>query len=506
MDHPSSSSGGRAEVVLTRMNLYRNFGRFVEAWGEGTGLGTEEEEQGKKEVRKRQQPQQEEEVEDGEETILERGLSPLEGAGDVAEEEGNGFLEKEAEEIRSEKEEGSVEREQMSHSGKTWRPSLVLKSESEDSGVELPSCETVLSEHSFWPDTDTEQLPSSSSSPSPSPFPFSCSSALDWGEGPEEMFAPATAPPPPPLLRRVEQALRRTDWRRQKTQRPQLSPVPSLREADLEDSIHVNATLPPVCRAGHSPPPEVPSGPGPYRRAPSLGQRLSQSCGGGLQRLGGDTVDSGLCTEPSSLDSLLPSPGSGPGLGYLEQVCRMLEEMARLQRASQELQRERERVERERRTLGNQEELLCGQCLCYTTDKFPRTNQEAGCNRHTALSSQSSQEEALPPSHFRKRSLSLHSDIQWGPREFQGQRFHSTGDLLDTEALPPALHTKLDRKQRGGVRGLVYRLRRRSEKKDERKRAAAELSRRDTLDTAELGTRQGLGSVFKKREKNLSVR
>nr|XP_015198829.1 PREDICTED: uncharacterized protein LOC107076912 isoform X1 [Lepisosteus oculatus] len=397
------------EVVLTKMNLYRNFGTLMEMWESRPPLDRKE-----------------------------GGVPSAVGGGRAV--------------------------------------GVLSKSESEDSGVEMPSTETTPStprgsECSFsltgsTDPTDTEK------EGSPSPLPHSPlrrpPSVSD--EDPEDIFAPARS--------RVEQALRRTDWRGRKGPCARLSPVPSLREAEAAGETADAQQCP-------------------------LSGRLSQSCVG-LEYLDacwrGEVVDSGVATEAAL---------QGSGLGYLEQVCRMLEEMAKLQKTSQVLQRERKRVESKLRARGSQEEGLCSDDACGTAEDCLETLKTDPRKRG---SSESSREEPFVPTHFRQRSVSesqkfLQNRKPLDQCDLPLQYFHSTGNLLEIKDTLPEIPAKqTERKQLGKVKELVSRLKRKSLKqRGSLYSSAADLSRKDAPDPTETGSKRRLSTFFKKREKNLTI-
>ncbi|XP_048875933.1 uncharacterized protein si:dkey-106l3.7 [Brienomyrus brachyistius] len=201
------------------------------------------------------------------------------------------------------------------------RSGVLLKSESEDSGVEEPVVTPLGSEQSFSLGKDPE-LADGPLSPSPLPSP-----------------SPARAPSlssPPNLKGRegwrrvrtqVELALQRTKQRSSRTPAPQLPisfmiPQPSLGPS-LDEGV-----------------------------PPLLDPEPCQ------QSQGRSEVDSQVCGEKADHGGQL-----SPGLSYLDEVCRLLEEIAKLQARNRELKRERDGLQYQLRDKERQE-LRSGQCLC----------------------------------------------------------------------------------------------------------------------------------------------
>ncbi|XP_039625555.1 uncharacterized protein LOC120539502 isoform X1 [Polypterus senegalus] len=201
----------------------------------------------------------------------------------------------------------------------------------------------------------------------------------------------------------------------------------------------------------------------------------------------GDVVDAG--------QKEIVHPGGG--LGYLEQVCRMLEHIARLQQENQLLQKEKEAAESRLRA-GNVEECLCGSAEDFTDSSEKRRS-------HVDLASQLPMEEPFLPTHFRKRSSSdTRAFLNFGrslDEVLPSPHFISTGNLLESLSEHPDHHTpihKIEHKHWGKVRDLVSRFRKKAEK--------PAMLRQSSVPVDDNQPKQKFAPIFKKREKNLSVR
>ncbi|KAJ8338781.1 hypothetical protein SKAU_G00355670 [Synaphobranchus kaupii] len=151
------------------------------------------------------------------------------------------------------------------------------------------------------------------------------------------------------------------------------------------------------------------------------------------------------CEEEGSLHALKSAShlreGLSPGLGYLEQVCKMLEEIARLQSLNQELRRENERAQnRQEAPSGCQQSLLCQHhSVCPGN---PVVIQSLDTEECKDLSDQPSQEVLLLPPHIRQRSMSDTRGLtrHKGVMEGLGQLNRREGERPDEcDSLPPSM-------------------------------------------------------------------
>ncbi|XP_023678983.1 uncharacterized protein [Paramormyrops kingsleyae] len=268
------------------------------------------------------------------------------------------------------------------------RLGVLLKSESEDSGVEEPVVSPLGSEQSFSLGKDTD-LADGPLSPSPLPSP-----------------SPALAPSlssPPNLKGRegwhrvrtiVELALQRTKQRGSRSQ-PRL-PVSLMA-------------------------PQVPLGESLDERVPQLPD--PEPC---QQSQGRSEVDGQACGEKADPGSQL-----SPGLSYLDEVCRLLEEIARLQARNRELKRERDGLQYQLRDKERQE-LMSGQCLCGAAES---ASEGPGQKRRGAMSSGLAPGEQLLLPAFRRRSMSESEALKSNVERWKETRVHgSTMQLTEVDS------------------------------------------------------------------------
>ncbi|XP_041087944.1 uncharacterized protein LOC121302194 [Polyodon spathula] len=380
------------------------------------------------------------------------------------------------------------------------KPVGILKSESEDSGMELASSDnspsTPLgsvhslsmgsSESSLAPSVSDLRLGTEREDSSPALSRRSNSELLETGK---------TLPRSWSTSRKLEQLLLRTE------SRWEASPAPSSRGAsELEaeavdtDSIQTAAFDEQEKRAS--------------RRS---GKRLiltrSQSC----ETLddsfdacwgGGDVVD-------GARGGTVPL-GSSQGLGYLEQVCRMLEQVARLQKTNQLLQRQKEAAEHRLRGKATDEELFYGHCLCGAAEEFLKPDWEETRQSHMDLAGQCQNRDSYLPTHYRRRSR---SDTQaflnfksLGESDLPSPHFISTGNLLETlpETQRPLPPVRAERSHWGKIKHLVKFLQIRPEKSETRG-SSTHLHSQEARSTEAASPKQRFVPLFKKRGKNQSV-
>ncbi|KAG5834087.1 hypothetical protein ANANG_G00257540 [Anguilla anguilla] len=103
-----------------------------------------------------------------------------------------------------------------------------------------------------------------------------------------------------------------------------------------------------------------------------------------------------------------------PGLGYLEQVCRMLEEIARLQLRNRELQRESQRAQ-------NRQDAHGCQCLSVPPENPVGVRHSPDTEGSEGQSSQPSQAAQRLPPHIRQRSMSDISEFSRSKGEVERQ-------------------------------------------------------------------------------------
>ncbi|KAK1800320.1 hypothetical protein P4O66_000215 [Electrophorus voltai] len=193
-------------------------------------------------------------------------------------------------------------------------PGITLRSESEDSGVELPSVASAQTPLSSTPIQTTEDTPPSSSSLGPS----RCSSSLSWlSRGAEGYVESTTAEGGP-----VEQALDRAKpaWR-QDTRKS--SPEPGVDDGTRRRAHTVSSFR--VCHCA-----------GEAYQQPTHQQGLAEN----HQRTHTAQPHALSTTDLAEQAEGNTETGLSPGLLYLEQVCRVMQEMARVQKMNRRLQAE----------------------------------------------------------------------------------------------------------------------------------------------------------------------
>ncbi|XP_041089430.1 uncharacterized protein LOC121303077 [Polyodon spathula] len=383
------------------------------------------------------------------------------------------------------------------------KPVGILKSESEDSGMELASSDnspstplgsvhslsTGGSESSLDPSVSDLRLGNEREDSSPSSPVLSRQSdsgLLETGK---------TLPRSWSTSKMLEQLLLRTE------SRWEASPAPSSRgtseleaEAGDTDSIQTAAFDEQEKRAS--------------RRS---GKRLilmrSQSCETLDDRFdacwgGGDVVD-------GARGGTVPL-GSSQGLGYLEQVCRMLEQVARLQKTNQLLQRQKEAAENQLQGKASEEELFYGHCLCGAAKEFLKPNREETRRSHMDLAGQCQNQDSYLPAHYRRRSRSVTQVSlnfkSLGESDLPSPHFISTGNLLETlpEIQRPLPPVKAERSHWGKIKHLVKFLHIRPEKSETRG-SSTHLHSQEARSTEAASPKQRFVPLFKKRGKNQSV-
>lgn len=384
-------------------------------------------------------------------------------------------------------------------------PVGILKSESEDSGMELVSSDNspstpLGSVHSFSMGGSesslahsasdlrlgTEKEDSSPSSPS--------SPALSRRSNSELLETGKTLPSSWSTNKKLEQLLLRT------ASRWEASPAPSLREAsELEteagdtDSIQTGASNEREKRASRR------SGKRSIRMRSQSCETLDE-CFDALWR--GDVVD-------GARGDAVPL-GSSQGLGYLEQVCRMLEQVARLQKTNQLLQRQKEAAENRLRGQASDEELFYGRCLCGTAEESLKPDREETRRSHMDLAGQCQHQDSFLPAHYRKRSC---SDTQaflnfksLGESDLPSPHFISAGNLLETlpETQRPLPQARAEHTHWGKIKHLVKHLQRRSEKSETS--SSTHLHSQEARSTEATNPKRRFVPLFKKRGQNQSVR
>ncbi|KAK1154304.1 hypothetical protein AOXY_G28626 [Acipenser oxyrinchus oxyrinchus] len=431
-------------VVLTKMNLYRSFGALSDSWDQEFSF-PDHREQGSPDFRRR------------------------------------------------------VIRLKGSVSGST--PAGILKSESEDSGMELASSDnspsTPLgsvhslsmggSESSLAPSISDLRLGTEKEDSSPS------SPALSRRSNSELPEIGKTLSSSWSTSKKLEQLLLRTE------SRWEASPAPSLRgaseleaEAGDTDSIQTAASNEQK-RAS--------------RRSGKRSIRMrSQSC---------ETLDEcfDACWRGDVVDGARGGAvqlGSSQGLGYLEQVCRMLEQVARLQKTNQLLQRQKEAAENRLRGQASDEELFYGRCLCGAAEEFLKPGREETRRSHMDLAGQCQHQDSFLPAHYRKRSR---SDTQaflnfksLGESDLPSPHFISAGNLLETlpETQRPLPTVRAEHTHWGKIKHLVKHLQRRSEKSETS--SSTHLHSQEARSTGAANPKRRFVPLFKKRGQNQIVR
>ncbi|KAJ8386040.1 hypothetical protein AAFF_G00177290 [Aldrovandia affinis] len=391
----------------------------------------------------------------------------------------------------------------------------IPRSESEDSGVELTCSEAENAPSTPWDSGHNFSLARKmefcslrqkdgchSSTP---PSFHNLSSCLSSSSPPN---ATALGKLEPSSVRfRVEQALWRANQTSKrvlrKTTSSQLPMAPSLFRAD---SGHGTATQLPC----HS----MTSRPG--QRSGSLGSREAARPPTSIQHvpelkhcnllkdvqpktvhpcLNGNESDSQAQCEDGGVGDAFLGERVSPGLGYLEQVCRMLEEIARLQTSNQELQKENERVQNHQNAQGCQE--LLGQCLSSCPDNPLTVNQRPEAMGYNDLSAQSSHNDQLLPPYLWKRSMSdTQAHIRSKAR--QSQWIPSTGHIL--EECDSSMH--YGQKQQDRVSNLTVKLKTVSLNRDA---ALQKPARQQTFPSGKNGLMKPFRLLFKKGAKNVSA-
>ncbi|KAG7476653.1 hypothetical protein MATL_G00085110 [Megalops atlanticus] len=325
----------------------------------------------------------------------------------------------------------------------------ILRSESEDSGVEMASVEmenALSTPHgsvsSFLSIKEEEMCTAEEMgkvecrSPSP-PSSYDLSSRSSSSSSLNTVAQEKSEPLSTGL--KVEQALRRADRSNQRVRRKsaisQSTQAPShyREDSDPLDPCHMAPLIP--C---HS----VTSASRRSQRSESLGARITAHPPTSIQRRGNSLKHLNLCQSTNQVYPQLhceeevrdtfPTDGISPGLGYLEQVCRLLEEIARLQTSNKELRRENERVHSQLKVQGCQDMGFSQHTSCNMGDDLT-ANQTPDIERHKNPSSQSSHEDELLHPCLRRRSMSDTKAFirHVGRSEMQSQWNVSTGDLLD---------------------------------------------------------------------------
>ncbi|XP_064421767.1 uncharacterized protein LOC102364603 [Latimeria chalumnae] len=405
---------------------------------------------------------------------------------------------------------------------------MLVKSESEDSGVELASSENfspspIGSEHSF----SLESFENSHSQ-----------SVLDLREGQtEEEPAPLTrkrshtevardtintSPRSWGVNRKLEQALSRTKRQQRKIRSLiHINSVLQIQDDDNDDETVVPLNSDEDLSAGlHT---------NTQESLESHVEECKVSTEAEVQIPETKCLDchvveefDELCREAKKVQQdryKVFSPKPGQGLDYLEQVCRMLEKIAELQQRNLKLQKQKEAVENQLRNKKMETELLVGQCFCGAAEQFQKTPE--GSKRHSHVDFTDAPPDAFTPSHLQKRSASdtlkiiQDKDIAALPPSQVTTQFVSAGNLLDDPArefeLPsfPA-ENRADHAHWGRAKDLITRLR-----KKEKKPLTSSLStgslinlqRQDAVFEESPSSRRGMMSTFmKRRGKNLSVK
>ncbi|XP_035247439.1 WAS/WASL-interacting protein family member 3 [Anguilla anguilla] len=314
-----------------------------------------------------------------------------------------------------------------------------------------PDPPALLSSHSAPPqeldpptpphEPDASALLSSRSAPPQEPDPpalLSSRSSLDTAlsQEPDPPAPPQEPDPPaPPPCVRVEEALRRAAQTGERIPRRAAScqlpaPPPPLRAASCQ-----RPTTPPPLRADpqlHAPARfrcrSLTSPARSGQRSGDLGLRAavhpppapqdtpesSELCDFAEEPQPGPPQPCSSITETDSRSQLEEEAGLrsslgkdlSPGLGYLEQVCRMLEEIARLQLRNRELQRESQRAQ-------NRQDAHGCQCLSVPPENPVGVRHSPDTEGSEGQSSQPSQAAQRLPPHIRQRSM---SDISEFPR------------------------------------------------------------------------------------------
>ncbi|XP_036384092.1 uncharacterized protein si:dkey-106l3.7 isoform X2 [Megalops cyprinoides] len=342
---------------------------------------------------------------------------------------------------------GKVERR------KDWMPKelvgTILRSESEDSGVEMASIETENapstphgSVSSFLSIKEeemctTEEMGKVECRPSSPPSSYDLSSRSSSSSSLNTVAQEKSKPLSMGL--KVEQALWRADRSNQRVRKKStisqstLAPSHYREDSDPLDPCHMAPLL--LC---HSLTSESRIG----QRSGSLGARRTAHPPASIHRRGNSLKHLNLCPSANQVYPQLhceeevrdafPTDGISPGLGYLEQVCRLLEEIARLQTSNKELRRENERVHSQLRVQSCQDMGFTQHTSCNMGDDL-KANQTPDIERHTDPSSQSTHEDEFLHPCLRRRSMSDTKAFirHVGGSEMQSQWNVSTGDLLD---------------------------------------------------------------------------
>ncbi|KAI1881920.1 hypothetical protein AGOR_G00244440 [Albula goreensis] len=256
----------------------------------------------------------------------------------------------------------------------------IVRSESEDSGVEMACSEgenTVFtaqgspstpqgSDHGFSTVKQMDTCPLHEKVTPPFNAPSSSSSSSS------SLSAVAPRKPDPLVARlRVEQALWRADQAGQWGRRAAISSQPpTLSTLSRTDSGNYDTgyNIPPLpCRSmtlssrlnprlGKQVPLKAVHPPILTKQNPELLRHPSSLKDLSVPHLSGNESGFQLCGEEGAgLCGMPAGEWPSPGLGYLEQVCRLLEEISRLQACNQKLRRENETFQNQLKAQGCQE-------------------------------------------------------------------------------------------------------------------------------------------------------
>ncbi|XP_060106805.1 uncharacterized protein C8orf58 homolog isoform X1 [Heteronotia binoei] len=328
----------------------------------------------------------------------------------------------------------------------------LLKSESEDSGVEMAS-----SDHSPSTPVDSEKSFSLDCMDGFQPLAKDCATVVSHDSSPE---AEEQAEPDPsqdrPYQRNlsVSKKLAQVVQRSQKHRLPGRSPRQlSQRPRSLLDLERLKA----YC----------------IHQPASVDGVVGAACGGYRSTTSG-------CNAPAEqhMEAVVQDEPSltmpGQGLRYLEHICQMLEKIAQLQRANQRLQYQHQIMECRLRAQESENDGLSEE----TPEELRLTGTEPppGCQAGTEMEESPYSPSSYYPHHFRARSASdthvvvspvHHSESKPDQSGKAAARFSSSPNLLDqpdggSRTLPPGMKLKNEHSHWGKVKVLINRMKRKS--------------------------------------------